>query len=241
MPASGPLLAESPLRPENLKAGRYAQLQGAIGRQWAELGAEFSVVHDDLSLPWSATSTAVSMLGSVLGHDRLRTWTARHIRNVRVHCTQKPLPIDISGDTIHFYGSDRNVDHACGLELHGRLSDQQRADYAALCPNGVDPREDFASAFEPRVTSVPAIVKLDRLVFPAGSGGPWNEEKNRRRCELIDKEIDESLSDDERVELEALQQQMIEHRRRVAPLPIEGARKLHRELLAKKRQRERPA
>ena len=63
--------------------------------------------------------------------------------------------------------------------------------------------------------------------------GPWTDAKNRRRSELIDKEIDGALTPDESLELEILQEQMLAHRRKVAPLPLEDARRLHQELLAK--------
>ena len=66
--------------------------------------------------------------------------------------------------------------------------------------------------------------------------GEWNETRNARRCALIDKEIDAALTPAERVELELLQKQAVVYRDRVAPLPIEGARKLHEQLLARKRQ-----
>jgi hypothetical protein len=58
---------------------------------------------------------------------------------------------------------------------------------------------------------------------------------NARRCALIDKEIDETLTPTERVELELLQKQAVAYRDRVAPLPIEGARKLHQQLVARQR------
>jgi hypothetical protein len=61
----------------------------------------------------------------------------------------------------------------------------------------------------------------------------WNEEKNSRRCDLIDKEIAGTLLLDEAIELRALQNQLLAYRRRVAPLPLEDARDLHRELLRK--------
>jgi hypothetical protein len=66
----------------------------------------------------------------------------------------------------------------------------------------------------------------------------WNETMNARRCELIDMEIDGKLTPAERVELELLQRQAVTYRDRVAPRPVEGARKLHQQLLAQKRQRD---
>ncbi len=65
--------------------------------------------------------------------------------------------------------------------------------------------------------------------------GAWSEAKNARRCALIDKEIDGTLSAGEAVELHLLQREMLAYRRRVAPLPLAEARKLRQELLAKAR------
>lgn len=66
------------------------------------------------------------------------------------------------------------------------------------------------------------------------STAEWTDAKNARRCDLIDREYDGlPLTLAEKVELAALQDQMLRYRRRVAPLPIEDARKLHQELLAK--------
>jgi hypothetical protein len=61
----------------------------------------------------------------------------------------------------------------------------------------------------------------------------WNAAKDARRCELIDREIAGTLTTDEAAELRNLQAEMLRHRRKVAPLPLEDARRLHRELLAK--------
>lgn len=59
----------------------------------------------------------------------------------------------------------------------------------------------------------------------------WTDAKNDRRCELVDKEIDGTLTTDERNELELLQTQMLAYRRRVAPLPLGDVRRLHQQLL----------
>ena len=66
----------------------------------------------------------------------------------------------------------------------------------------------------------------------------WNEDKNNRRGDLIDKQIAGNLSPKERIELEDLQRQAMAYRDRLAPLSMEGDRRLHRELLEKKRRRE---
>lgn len=70
--------------------------------------------------------------------------------------------------------------------------------------------------------------------MPAGKGqdgSEWTDEKNVRRCDLIDRKYDGTLTAEEAVELADLQDQMIRYRQRVAPLPLEHARRLHQELL----------
>jgi hypothetical protein len=73
------------------------------------------------------------------------------------------------------------------------------------------------------------------LPAPQGNGDVenWTEAKNTRRCQLVDREIDGTLTPEERIELHQLQQEMLRHRRRVAPLPLEDARALHQQLLAR--------
>jgi hypothetical protein len=60
----------------------------------------------------------------------------------------------------------------------------------------------------------------------------WTEAKNTRRCDLIDREIAGMLTTEETLELHQLQQEMLRHRRRIAPLPLDDARKIHQQLLA---------
>lgn len=60
--------------------------------------------------------------------------------------------------------------------------------------------------------------------------GDWTEEKNRRRCLLIDREVDGVISPEEALELEDLQAQLRRYRRRVAPLPLAETRRLLEEL-----------
>lgn len=61
----------------------------------------------------------------------------------------------------------------------------------------------------------------------------WNNLKNARRCELVDREIAGTLLPDEAAELAMLQQAMLAERRRLAPVPLNDLRRLHQELLAK--------
>ncbi len=61
----------------------------------------------------------------------------------------------------------------------------------------------------------------------------WNDAKNARRVDLIKKKHAGGLSAVEHVELAGLQDEMLRYRQKVAPLPIEDARRLHQELLAR--------
>lgn len=61
--------------------------------------------------------------------------------------------------------------------------------------------------------------------------GEWADAKNHRRCQLIDKEIDGTLTPPEAAELQQLQRAMLRYRHKVAPLPLAAARQLHQELL----------
>lgn len=65
----------------------------------------------------------------------------------------------------------------------------------------------------------------------AADAGEWTEEKNARRCELIDRKIQERITADEAEELDRLQQALRRYLDCVAPLPLEGAKRLHAKLL----------
>ena len=153
------------------------------------------------------------------------------------------------------------------LRLYDRLTDQQRDDYSSLRSRGTSARENFAALFawiicladweestpgeverRFRAGLIPRDVVTDISSFPApcGTDRPgcgndanpaWSEERNARRCDLIDKEIEGTLSEEERIELNQLQRHALEYRNRVAPLPTKGARKLHAQLLEKKRRK----
>ena len=72
-----------------------------------------------------------------------------------------------------------------------------------------------------------------------GNGDPhadvWTDAKNQRRAELVDRQIAGTLTEEERDELDHLQHQMRAYREKVAPLPIEDARRLHDELMDRAR------
>jgi hypothetical protein len=66
---------------------------------------------------------------------------------------------------------------------------------------------------------------------PADDAEAWSNTKNSRRFYLIDKQIDGSLTAEEAAELAKLQEQMGHWLDKVAPLPMEQARQIHKELL----------
>jgi hypothetical protein len=65
----------------------------------------------------------------------------------------------------------------------------------------------------------------------------WNDAKDARRVELITKKHADGLSPAEHFELAGLQDEMLHYRQKVAPLPLEDARRLHQELLARATQK----
>ena len=68
----------------------------------------------------------------------------------------------------------------------------------------------------------------DEMETPASE--PWSDEKNARRCYLIDKEIAGSISLVERNELATLQRLAEAYFDEVASPDLEGATKLHQRL-----------
>lgn len=65
------------------------------------------------------------------------------------------------------------------------------------------------------------------------SDAPWTDELNARRCLLIDRELNGELTAAEKAELDGLQERMLRHRDQTAPLPLDAARQLHAELVAR--------
>jgi hypothetical protein len=74
------------------------------------------------------------------------------------------------------------------------------------------------------------------LLGPANDNGDWTDEKDERRCELIDKDIAGAITPQERTELAELERQANDYYDRIAAPPMEGARRLHRELLNRRAQ-----
>ncbi len=93
-----------------------------------------------------------------------------------------------------------------------------RAMFRTLLDSGMD-SESFAGAV--------GRVLIEKRPVSIG----WNSALNQRRFELIDKEIQETLTPAERVELAGLTAIMREHLDSEANLPMEGAKALHRKLL----------
>lgn len=74
---------------------------------------------------------------------------------------------------------------------------------------------------------------LGRIILEVKSGDKepkWNAELNKRRFELIDGEIQGTLSPAEQIELAGLTHLLREHADSPVNLPFEAARKLHRHL-----------
>jgi hypothetical protein len=94
----------------------------------------------------------------------------------------------------------------------------------SVCGDGVV----LESAGRPVACVVPPPESTDGT---AVAEEPWTEEKNRRRCELIDRKYDHGLSPPEEAELALLQDAMYRYVDKIAPLPLEAARSLHQELL----------
>jgi hypothetical protein len=70
-------------------------------------------------------------------------------------------------------------------------------------------------------------------VSPVTGNGQWSQELDDRRCALIDREIAGTITVAERAELGALQRIAEQHFDEVAGPPLEGAVKLHQQILSK--------
>ncbi len=68
-----------------------------------------------------------------------------------------------------------------------------------------------------------------------GSAGEeeWTDAKNARRADLIKQKHAGGLAPAELLELAGLQDAMLRYRQKVAPLPLDDARRLHQDLLAR--------
>jgi hypothetical protein len=96
------------------------------------------------------------------------------------------------------------------------------------------PPDPEGSVVELNGHAVARVVPLGNPVHgPVEHAGPWSEAKNARRCALVDREIDGTLTPEEAAELALLQEQMLRERRKLAPVPLEDLRRLHQDLLTR--------
>jgi hypothetical protein len=93
--------------------------------------------------------------------------------------------------------------------------------------------ERGGSVLELNGEAVAFVVPPPKATKDNATSEEWTEQKNARRCELIDREIDGVLTPEESLELRQLQDEMLRYQNKVAPWPIEAARQLHQELLKK--------
>jgi hypothetical protein len=76
-----------------------------------------------------------------------------------------------------------------------------------------------------------AVLEFVGPDLQAPPNGQWSPEAENRRQELIDRDIAGTLGAAERAELAHLDRLANEHFDRVAPPPVEGARRFHEQLL----------
>ncbi|HLW64318.1 MAG TPA: hypothetical protein VKS79_03295 [Gemmataceae bacterium] len=92
---------------------------------------------------------------------------------------------------------------------------------------------DGGSVLELEGRAVACVVPPPVGANGSTSGQEWTDERNARRITLIQKKHAAGLNPEEIAELAVLQELMLRFRQKVAPLPLEDARKLHQELLAR--------
>jgi len=113
---------------------------------------------------------------------------------------------------------------------HVKLDAQEESVKRFVLALAVDPG---GSILELNGQAVACVVPSPRPAGGDSTSDEWTEQKNTRRCELIDREIDGVLTPEEAVELRQLQGEMLRYQNKVAPWPIQAARQLHQELLQK--------
>jgi hypothetical protein len=96
------------------------------------------------------------------------------------------------------------------------------------------------SVLELNGRAVACIVPLTSSMNGSANADEWTDSKNARRADLIKRKHASGLESAELVELAGLQAAMVRYRQSVAPLPLDDARKLHEELLAKAGTQNRP-
>lgn len=99
------------------------------------------------------------------------------------------------------------------------------------------PNDPEGSVVELNGQAVARVLRVKRDGTGAiNAGGQWSAAKNARRCALVERDIDGTMSPEEAIELELLQRQMLEERQRLAPVPLDDLRRLHQDLMAKAQQ-----
>lgn len=73
--------------------------------------------------------------------------------------------------------------------------------------------------------------QVEVTINSAAPTSTWSEEGEHRRRELIDKDIQGTITDDEHIELERLDRLANDYFDRIAPPPMDGARRLHDRLI----------
>ena len=103
-----------------------------------------------------------------------------------------------------------------------------------------EPVKQFLSGLD--ISTEPTVLEVNGrrvyiMVRPSGDynnvAEPWTMEKNQRRYDLIDKQIDKTIAIEEAVELADLQMAFDLWIDTTSPLPVEPVRQLHDQLLAK--------
>lgn len=93
--------------------------------------------------------------------------------------------------------------------------------------------EPIGAVLELKGQAVACVVPVPGENGNGATPEAWTEARNTRRCDLIDREIDGTLTGEEAVELNRLQHEMQRYLRRVAPLPLADTRLLYQDLLAR--------
>lgn len=115
---------------------------------------------------------------------------------------------------------------AAELSGDAKSEDFQRAMLRAV----INVLRDSGATLEELVQTFQMIADLSR---PSDEDIAWSSDQNARRLELIDKSIQQTMTQEERLELARLTARMREYIDREELLPLKGARLLHRQLLEK--------
>lgn len=151
------------------------------------------------------------------------------------------LTIDADGGAARIGGTRYKVLHLAAEHYqHGWTAEER---YGLSMRYEVDLPEDIDRGLSKKASATGEdVVDLIRIAVrrfvsedaSAAVNGAWSEQGETRRRELIDKDIAGTITADELVELARLDRLANEHFDRVAPPPVEGARRLHNQLIQKR-------